>query len=499
MLLSLFWATSASAASEPAQPIQVTTAESAPVSFSRMVIREDSSMGQIYELSPSFRINVLETLRAQGYNVKGAENLIFGQDDGAQADYLLGGELVDGRCTTSSMGWRECWARVDWQLFKVSTQTVVYQQQVEGSWAGYNETPIEGAIQGSLEGLLTYPAFPAQLAREGETPEYEELTLKECPAASLTLPKELDQAKSSVLLVKTPDGIGTGVTISPDGFVLTAAHVVRGHQEVSVKTSAGIQLQATVLRVDNAQDVALLSMPGSGYACTAPRSTPPTVGEELWAIGNPLGEELSFSVTKGLVSGLRELEDQSYVQTDAPLNPGYSGGPLLDQHGQLLGVISWKIAGASYEGLGFGVPLEAAQSSLNLAFGEHSQAIWGGSEVQPVSAGGEEVRRFTPNLPATVRAESSSSSSMNYDLPDLRVEEPKMGLRVSVLSAGALALGGTAAWYYATDETTPDTWRRMTALNTTGWVVTAIGTALVVRAITGREDQEETSTATAEP
>jgi S1-C subfamily serine protease len=375
---------------------------------------------------------------------------------------------------------------VEWQLFDVATEQVVYKQEVEGAWSGYGDQAFEGAVQGALEGLLTYPAFPAQLAdaRE-EQREFAPFNIKACPKSTLSLPEELDQAKGSVLLVKTPDGIGSGVNISPDGFVLTAAHVVQGHQKVSLKTSAGVQLDATVVRIDTAQDVALLSMPGTGYNCIAPREAPPAVGEELWAIGNPLGEELSFSVTKGLVSGMREMEGQSYLQTDAPLNPGYSGGPLLDQHGQLLALISWKVSGASFEGLGFGVPVKAAKSSLNLVFAETSSAVWGGVEDKPISSGGEEVRRFTQDQDTPERPATTPSSSVTYieDLDlDLRVDEPKLGLRAATLTLGALTVGGTAAWYYSTEETDPSTWMGMTALNSAGWVVTAIGAALVLRA-----------------
>ena len=146
---------------------------------------------------------------------------------------------------------------------------------------------------------------------------------------------------------------------------MTAAHVVSGHEEVLVRLRSGLEIPTSVERIDGARDVALLALPGHGYACLRTR---PTVdlepGTEIFTVGSPLGKELSFSVSKGVVSGHREIDGRSYLQTDASVNPGMSGGPALDRRGQVRGIVVEKILGAGIEGLGFAVPWESIQQEL---------------------------------------------------------------------------------------------------------------------------------------
>ena len=90
----------------------------------------------------------------------------------------------------------------------------------------------------------------------------------------------------------------------------------------------------------------------------------PERGTDLFAVGHPLGEGLSFSVSRGIVSGFREMDGVRFIQTDASLNPGNSGGPLLDMNGHLVAIVVWKAVGADLEGLGFGVPIQDALSAV---------------------------------------------------------------------------------------------------------------------------------------
>jgi S1-C subfamily serine protease len=83
-------------------------------------------------------------------------------------------------------------------------------------------------------------------------------------------------------------------------------------------------------------------------------------------MGNPAAKELIGSVTKGVVSGNREFAGRKLIQTDAAANPGSSGGPLLDKSGRVIGLISWKFAGAEYQGLAFAVPIREALARLNI-------------------------------------------------------------------------------------------------------------------------------------
>ena len=133
------------------------------------------------------------------------------------------------------------------------------------------------------------------------------------------------------------------------------------------KMKSGIELEADVVRIDEAQDIALIKVDGKGYPYLVPETEMvPVVGTEIYAIGAPFSESLAFSVTKGVISGLRESEGISYIQTDASLNPGNSGGPLLTSTGKIIGIVSWKISAPGFEGLSFGVPITSIESRLGI-------------------------------------------------------------------------------------------------------------------------------------
>jgi hypothetical protein len=127
------------------------------------------------------------------------------------------------------------------------------------------------------------------------------------------------------------------------------------------------------LRVSHRHDVALVRIAhseGTPVECLALETTPPVAGDDIYAIGSPASQDLAFSLSRGIVSGLRQSEGVSLIQTDASLSPGNSGGPLLDRRARVVGVVSRKIAGHAVEGLGFGVQVAEALKALALTPGE---------------------------------------------------------------------------------------------------------------------------------
>ena len=158
-----------------------------------------------------------------------------------------------------------------------------------------------------------------------------------------------------------------GVFYPFDGFVLTAAHVIEPGQPLHVQLSSGPVYEAQLIRWDKKRDVALLRANGTQFKqCLPLRRDEISVGEEIYAIGSPLSRELSFSLTRGIVSGFRTIEGVPLVQTDASVNPGNSGGPLVDKKGRLLAVVDFKITGQVVQGLAFAVTLPAAINALHL-------------------------------------------------------------------------------------------------------------------------------------
>ena len=135
-------------------------------------------------------------------------------------------------------------------------------------------------------------------------------------------------------------------------------------------TKQGKELEAKVISANEKVDVALLEVSDKGlHPCPVANSDLASVGDEVFAIGAPSGDALSFSVTKGIVSSLREGGNGTrYIQTDAAINHGNSGGPLVNSKGEITSLVTWKIVGNGSEGLGFCVAINDALRAARTAF-----------------------------------------------------------------------------------------------------------------------------------
>ena len=167
----------------------------------------------------------------------------------------------------------------------------------------------------------------------------------------------------------SPAGEGSGVIFSEDGYIVTNQHVVDGATSLSVVTSDGTSYEATLVGEDTQTDLAVLKIDAEGLTPAEFGSSEDLqVADEVMAIGNPGGLQLSSSVTMGYVSALNRAVTNSEtgytlncIQTDAASNPGNSGGALVDMNGHVVGINSSKIAAVDYEGLGFAIPSDTVQ------------------------------------------------------------------------------------------------------------------------------------------
>lgn len=173
--------------------------------------------------------------------------------------------------------------------------------------------------------------------------------------------------------VKTPfeevqKGQGSGVIISPDGYIVTNYHVVQNADKVKVVLSDGEEIEAKIIGSDQKTDLMLLKIPKPKLRnypyMSFSNSDKVTVGDVVLAIGNPYG--LGQTITMGIVSALNReniglVENESYIQTDAAINPGNSGGALIDSAGQLIGINTGLYSrNGGYQGIGFAVPSNQA-------------------------------------------------------------------------------------------------------------------------------------------
>src|SRR5829696_4177065 len=172
-------------------------------------------------------------------------------------------------------------------------------------------------------------------------------------------------------------GSGSGFVVSADGFILTNNHVVEGAEQVTVRLLNRREFKARVIGTDPNTDVAVLKIDAKGLPPVAlGNSEDARVGEWVLAIGNPLGEGLTFTVTSGIVSakgralnglpGHGQGSIQDFIQTDAAINPGNSGGPLVSVRGEVIGINS-AIASQTgfYSGYGFAIPIDLARQVMD--------------------------------------------------------------------------------------------------------------------------------------
>ena len=160
--------------------------------------------------------------------------------------------------------------------------------------------------------------------------------------------------------------VGSGVVIERDGQIVTNAHVVDGAATLSVTLDSGTKVAARVLGLDTLLDLALIKIDAATPLPVARLGDSSTlrVGDEVVAIGNPLG--LEQTMTRGIVSGLNRLlpglAEQPMIQTDAPINPGNSGGPLVDRCGGVIGINTFISEEA--QAIGFAIPINSARAVL---------------------------------------------------------------------------------------------------------------------------------------
>lgn len=174
-------------------------------------------------------------------------------------------------------------------------------------------------------------------------------------AATPTTPATpLRQVVPAVLAVETPTGNGTGFLIA-ESMLLTAAHVVEGETTVRLRASDGSLRSGTVSRVLADHDLALVTLhqPLDGVSPLEVRESAAQLGEPVFAIGYSLATKTP-SIMHGMVSAARTADGIDWIQTDTAVNPGMSGGPLLDESGELVGMVVSRIDGAEGSGVAVG-------------------------------------------------------------------------------------------------------------------------------------------------
>ena len=186
----------------------------------------------------------------------------------------------------------------------------------------------------------------------------------------------IDSVVSISSMTSSGTSSGTGIIMSPDGYVITNHHVISGALVISVLTNDNREFEAALVGSDEMSDLAVLKIDARGLqAAEFGDSSKLRVGDSVVAIGDPLGVQLRGTMTNGIISAInRDLtvgdRTMTLIQTNAALNNGNSGGPLINCYGQVIGINTVKMssyytASATVEGLGFAIPISVAKPIID--------------------------------------------------------------------------------------------------------------------------------------
>lgn len=189
---------------------------------------------------------------------------------------------------------------------------------------------------------------------------------------------DTEEVYNSVFVVYSGNSMGSGFAIG-ENCIITNAHVINNQYDVRIETYSGEIKRAFIVSMDERIDIAVIGVPdGSFTPLHVADLSKVNVGDDVYAIGAP--NSLAFTLTKGVVSSKERLVSrQKYIQTDAAINTGNSGGPLLNDAGEVIGVNSYKMSDS--EGIGLAIPIDVVVSFLETGEIELNES---GNVIEPV-------------------------------------------------------------------------------------------------------------------
>ncbi|MBN1523669.1 MAG: serine protease [Spirochaetales bacterium] len=342
-----------------------------------------------FEEEGQFKSIAAKLLRNYGYDVLEDSDDLFGTGSAAKARFQIAGIIsktfVDqniyyqSACTPGA-GSIAVNSKVEmvaeWQIYDSIKDKVILKIETTGYYKNEKEKDLQVIIFDTFEDTFLRLMANAEFVKAltGKSIDTTEKPTDTSPIKAgysldgqkTKMPSGISDLFKSVVTIKVGVTHGTGMIISADGYILTAAHVVDGADKVAVVFESGEQAEGTVIRLIRTNDSAIIKVNKKNLPFIPIAKAQPPIGSEVFVIGTPLDKSLSYSVTKGIISGYREKNDIKYIQTDTPVNPGNSGGPLIDGNGYIIGIISSKLMGPGVESIGFAIPVHEALRTLNI-------------------------------------------------------------------------------------------------------------------------------------
>ena len=178
----------------------------------------------------------------------------------------------------------------------------------------------------------------------------------------------INEAIKSSVTITNKDGHGSGFVVSSDGYILTNYHVIAGAEDLKVVLNDETEYDLEVIRVSKIHDMALVKINKDGLIpFKLDYDSEVIIGNDIYAVGTPKGQDLAQTVSKGIISGVRKNDSGSdLIQTDASINSGNSGGAIITKDGKVVGIVSSKYFGFGVEGVAFGIPAKNIKEKLKL-------------------------------------------------------------------------------------------------------------------------------------
>jgi S1-C subfamily serine protease len=300
---------------------------------------------------------------------------------------------------------------VDWVLYDPISDEELLVYKTRGSHVGINGSFIKEGTKKSLENTFaaatknllantefTDYIFPVDLSEMKEKFDDEIDVEYEIGSGSGRFSLVADNVKKNSVTIKTKNGHGSGVFINDEGYILTNAHVV-GDEKDLIVIFEDQEYNAILVRKERIRDVALVKVKDYIFGADGVKisNEKPNIGDNLYVIGSPLKIELKHTVTKGIVSANRTLNGQDFIQTDAAINRGNSGGAVFNDSGELVALTVAGVftnTGASLN-INYLIPIDDAILTLNIksksVIGEISKKMKDKSVVEVIKIALKEI------------------------------------------------------------------------------------------------------------
>ena len=265
---------------------------------------------------------------------------------------------------------------INWQVYNTLDRKVVFQTNTKGSYDSQDARRdgsfliFSTAFANATQNLMAEPGFYNLVTRPVDFAEVQNFKPIDTNLNELTILKDNfqlnnDRIAQAVVTVRTNSGHGSGFFIGNKGYIISNEHVVSGAKFVKILTSTGREMLGEVVRTDKARDLALITVGESRIGLPINKSVG-VVGKDVYAAGSPLSESFNLTITKGIYSSLRVSERGfELIQSDVQVAPGSSGGPLLDENGNVVGVTVSGV-GRGEIGINFFVPAKDLEKYLGI-------------------------------------------------------------------------------------------------------------------------------------